>query len=870
MHSITEKVAALENCERVGLVLVQFSSPFAGDEPELLQQHDYKGDRIHWKETEYITERVDRFRALLRKLTGQGVFSPEVPAIIAFPEYSIPRQAHDGLQDFADTHNCILVPGSYYEDREDDATYRNNVCIVYLPNQRPIVIVKKNGFRDEQAALSVRNDMPSIVHLLGTNSHLPEFSITVAVCRDYLVPYERGSDGRFISLLDWQRPGLNLVVMCSSQMALFEARAAFDIRGLPGTRRITALCNCSGYGIEKRPVTGSAIFGPMENPDERGGDVIESLRGDHEGILTTVVHLNNELARVELKPDKRVLLPIRRAFKYNAFFERQANGRMDVRFEEIKNSGQMQRGVWHPAFLEYLERRIVMHLFPTRQYERVIEVINNKRIRGVTALAVEGKHDVLFRYYKPGDSTPNLSESYYCTLTPREFADIFDVDQQLAIAIQPQDIIKFRSVPVVQKTDNLKEWEERFRKISALIPMNLAHPRRGDLLAKTAKLARDWDDPSVSAADRERLEPIFFENREITLPISSYETGRINLREKFILISAGTNDQGKLGQFETQVILQWLLPMEEVRSIYRISKNIDAIHFDYWVDIFAEPWKIAEIVLRISAIGNKMKLPTGTRTIEVLKFHATESIQGIHTTDFGRTIDLFLYDTRKVDEDIASQASAEEFGRALTYLMKCSDAWYQQHEAPEGSRAKSITDKIRIFYTYLFWGNIAKQKEVRDDYLIKAGTAWGEMFQHLEAQFEGILRRHLGCSDKDDVWARSEYLLKRLPGVSEKELAFIRRNAAQIVFALAKKDDTFTWSLPQSLNEAQETYSKKLTPFRNKMVHAEQAILYLHTFPTPHRTEDGWTIEQIITITADLISLKNGCSGWLGDPNPQP
>ena len=870
MFSISEKVTALENCEELGLVLVQFGSPFTGDHPELDQQHDYKGDRIHWKETEHIRNRVDRFRALLDKLTGQHVFSPTFPALVAFPEYSIPKEGHEGLQDFADAHNCILVPGSYYEDREKDDLYRNNVCVIYLPRQAPVRIVKTHGFRAEQDALTVRPDMPSIVHLLGSNTHLPQFSISVAICRDYLMPFGRSADGSYTSLMDWQHPGLNLIVMCTSQMALFEGRAAFDIRGLPGPRRITALCNCSGYGIEGRPVTGSAIIGPKENPDASVGDVIESLRGDHEGILTTVVHLNSaELTRVEWKPDKKLFVPIKRAFKYNAAFQRDNSGRMEAQLEEIRNSGQRQRGVWHPALLDHLERRIVMHLFPTRQSERVKEVIDNKRIRGVSALAVEGKHDVLFRYYKTGDAAPNFMESYYSSLPPSEFIDIFDVEQQVAIVIQPEDIIKYRSVPVTRKSVDPKGWNERKEKIQALIPMNLAHPRRGDLLAKSSKLSGDWNDPSVPDADRKRLAPAFFTERETTLPISSYESGRIPLREKYVLVSAGTNDEGRLRQFESEVVLQWLLPMDEVRSIYKISKNIEAVHFDYWIDVFAEPWRIAEIVLGISARGYKLKLGTGTRTMEVLKFYLTESNQGIHTTDFGRTIDLFLGDSRKVDEKIGSSALLEDFGSALGFLRKCAEGWYAQQEAPEGPRAKPITDNIRMFYAYLFWGNIAKQQEVREEYLIKAGTAWGEIFQHLEAQFEIILRRHFGCAEHDDVWARSEAHLRQLQ-VSDKELVFIRKNAAQHVVALAKKDATFTWSLPESIDDTLEIYTKKLTPFRNKMVHAQQAILYLHVFPAPQRPQDGWTVDQIVGFTADLISLENGCNGCLNASAPLP
>jgi hypothetical protein len=209
----------------------------------------------------------------------------------------------------------------------------------------------------------------------------------------------------------------------------------------------------------------------------------------------------------------------------------------------------------------------------------------------------------------------------------------------------------------------------------------------------------------------------------------------------------------------------------------------------------------------------------------------------------------------------------EDFGSAQSFLRTCAEGWYAQQEAPEGSRAEYLTNNIRTFYAYLFWGNIAKQREVREEYFIEAGTAWGEVFQYLEAQFENILRRHLACSEHDDVWSRSEDLLRQLE-VSDKEIGYIRRNAAQTVMALAKKDPNFMWSLPDGINETLEIYTKRLGAFRNKMVHAQQAILYLHVFPTPQRPHDGWTIDAIVSITADLIRLGNGCNDSLNRTPP--
>jgi hypothetical protein len=852
------QLAALRECEQVRLILVQFRSSIGADPPELFLQQDAKGARFEWKRTSQIKDRADRFWSVLNSVRDTGLFGPAL-SLIAFPEYAVPKEAHVGLQAYADESNCIVVPGSFYETDPTSDVAHNNVTCIYIPHAAsPIKIVKRHGFQEEAEALAVSDKLPNIVHLIGGNKEVPKFSITVAICRDYLMPYKLTEQNQYTSVLDWANPGLNLVIMCSSQMSLFEGRGAFDVRGLPGARRITALCNVAGIGIEGKNVVGSAILGPRADPDSGVGDIIESLRGEEEGLIVGDLLLTNpELARVEWKPDKKVFVPVKRAEKFRINNIEDAAGRTTITLTQIEEPAPAERGVWHPAFLEHLDLRVVMELFTTRQYERLKDAIDHKKIKYVSAFAIEGKYDILIRYYTPARVKPSFRETLFSTLDKDEFDEIFAEDEESAqIVIAPEHIIKFRTMPVRQKAQDKRAWSRRRSAIEKLIPTNRANRRRRKLLERICRLSRNWNDPKYSQPERDEVSDVFFDSREQVPPISSYDTGRTNLREKYVLISVG--DPTKRREFETEVINKRLLPLPEVRSIYRINDNIDGTHFDYWIDIFAEPWENAEIVLGIGSWGNDLNLPTGTRTMEVLKFHLLESVEGVHATDHGHEVHLFLADTRRIDEEIWSVVSSPDQARQdVQFLQTCSMGWYDQQDAPEGPDADRLRRSVRQFYCYLFWGNVADDIRKRSDLLMRAGAAWHSIFQHVEAQYTVILAKHTNYAGKGDVWKFVATFLKD-KGVKSELVDGIGSSVVELVFQFVRNDSSFSkFPLPiGTVGEATRYYKDKISRFRNKMAHANESVDYLQVLPH-QKMPDGWDIDEIVLITARLIELLN-------------
>jgi hypothetical protein len=88
-----------------------------------------------------------------------------------------------------------------------------------------------------------------------------------------------------------------------------------------------------------------------------------------------------------------------------------------------------------------------------------------------------------------------------------------------------------------------------------------------------SKLSKNWNDPNVSEADRRELAPIFFETRESAFATHAYERGTDPRRQKYFLIAVEASSQIKRHEFETRIIEQMLIPLAEVRSIYRIAAS---------------------------------------------------------------------------------------------------------------------------------------------------------------------------------------------------------------------------------------------------------------------------------------------------------
>jgi hypothetical protein len=301
-----------------------------------------------------------------------------------------------------------------------------------------------------------------------------------------------------------------------------------------------------------------------------------------------------------------------------------------------------------------------------------------------------------------------------------------------------------------------------------------------------------------------------------------------------------------------------------VRSIYRINQLVDGQKFDFWIDIVAEPWRIAEIVLEINVKANELEVEAGTRTMEVLKYYLSESVQGVHATDFGREIMLFLEETRTIDSEIANGWLPDEDGAELTneLLGLCSKGWYEQTEAVEDDSEEAIMleRKIGRFYAFLFWGNIAPRK-VNAEHLRQAGAAWNDMYQSMERMFIEIVCEHLKCP-KEAVWQSVQVRLKEL-GVPDGEVGKIRSAPVEQVFHFARRDRGFTYFKDINLSETMNLFKEGITLMRNATAHADQRVELLNV--ALPEGEQRIAMRDIVKFTGDLIDLSNLASDCLSE-----
>jgi predicted amidohydrolase len=306
MNLLEKDISGHLSTSKLRFLIVQLNSPF-GPEKELAFFAQF--EQFQWLDKGSIEQRRRKIASLIEFLRS----SPELrPDFLVFPEYAVPKECHVLLREFAAAQRCIVVAGSYYETERGQPLYRSNISTTFLPDDS-LRIVKRNWYPAERDAMQALPAEPNVLRLKWRYGKENKFaSVSIFICRDYLIPYDANSDGLHISLLDWDRSGLNIVVMCSGETRLFHGAAAFDVRRLRGgVGKFVALCNCAGAGIDGSD-GGSALLGPTGSGRRERDDVIVQLPSGAEGMILGEIDVDN-VAVVETKPDKVVHDPLMRS-----------------------------------------------------------------------------------------------------------------------------------------------------------------------------------------------------------------------------------------------------------------------------------------------------------------------------------------------------------------------------------------------------------------------------------------------------------------------------------------------------------------------------------------------------------------------------
>jgi hypothetical protein len=688
---------------------------------------------------------------------------------------------------------------------------------------------------EEAAALAVAPDEANTARLVWSAGG-QSYSISVYLCRDYLTPY----DNARTSQLDWDRPGLNLVIMNSAQTSLFEGQAAFDVRRLRGPGKFVALCNCAGTMIDGEGNTGTSLLGPTKSNRRLRGDIIEQLPADAESLLIADLDLQ-DIALVEIKPDKHVHDPLGTVRRFRVVWD-QTEGK--ARLDPLLDIRPAERGVWHPAFLKVVQRHIALLLYPSSRYRAVKDAVEASRVRHVSGASLTGIFDVLFRLYEPDAATEDFPKVPYRTLTDEELGKIVRTDQLMKLAVQPEQIYKYRTVPV-PRVDH--RWGRKKAEIERLLPKRPDNEDRHRLLNAACRLARDWNDTTITDEQRRQVEPFFLEQHEL-VPRLGRDSGN-TLRQRLVLVQLSPDANWEI--FENAIIRDWLSEVQDVRSIYRLSRKQGWPEFHVWIDIIADPYDADAIVAQLESRCEDLNIEIGVRSMDVMEHLIKESVEGVYNGDFGEKAKAFLDSLHpQMHQDLDVALTRELHNVVLAF----ADAWFDQSDGDPNDQG-AVQEKTTAFYQHFFCGNFSKSPDARKDHLRQAGTAWHDIYQILELNCTTLLLKALGVRDRADLGqALSEYFGPK------RGVDFLHQIKDNTIRALLEYMNAANLEFQDvGMKEWRREISGNLAAFRNAMTHEDRRTDRLRIVQKPSQEQID-AVREIGGLTQVLLDMERAVS----------
>ena len=348
------------------------------------------------------------------------------------------------------------------------------------------------------------------------------------------------------------------------------------------------------------------------------------------------------------------------------------------------------------------------------------------------------------------------------------------------------------------------------------------------------RLSRDWNSAEIDEAEREQLGRFFFEKRE---PVEMLgRGGRLDLRQRFILVSIPRHKDSARRFFEDTIIRSWLVHDSRVRSIYALETPARQEQFDFWIDTISNPYEADELVQRLfEKCSSEGDFEIGLRSMELMKHLLTESVEGIADTDNDQQTVWFY---RRLEEagdarfDMPSVNS--HWGPVSRIAGSCHKCVNVLHTGEPAETVKRILD----FHTNWFKGNFHFDGTVRADSLRDASHAWHDIYQNAEELAEKVRKAHV-----PDVDA---YL-------AEHKINPIHFRESQIRLVMhAVSKGVITCRDPNNVGSQHNQVSK----FRNDFVHGNRFVKALPLVAAPASevlSDERWS--KLIDRTNDLINL---------------
>lgn len=704
MNVVERELTHLGNERALKIVSVQLVSPFTTGEMEAHKFHKW----ISWKTSEAEKKRRQKVEAVLDTLRSRD------HDVLVFPEYSVPESLHetDIFQRYADAKNCIVIPGTFCPTSATSlfAEYaRSNIGIIYIPRQERLIISKNELHPDEVDFVKSQPDLANCARLIWPIPDGPQASINIFICRDYLKPFRQllgAPKLQMISELDWMREGLNIVLMESKESNVFLGRAAAEIRRLRGPGKIVLFANSASNGSE----LATALIGPAPDRKIEFGDVVECVPAESEGILSSDVSLSGVEYTV-VRPDRIIRSPIQ-----NTKIDLLAIENNVAQLKPLTRHGpRLRRGIWHPALLATLERKIIFDLYQTRKIGPIRETFK-RRISSVYAAIIRGFDDVMIRRY---DKNTGRHLGYpFSNMTEEEQIAIFGT-HTASIYVEPESILKYRG----NKFDP-SSWRSERRKMNDLLEDERYQEERIDAIAA---LAEDWDSSQIENSVRDGISVAFNNRVEITIPLD--QDVQNGIFETYVLMGvADQHDQRSFKEF----LIGKLLDDDNVREVFHPIAT--SLPFQYLIKLKCTTGKTDQIILNIREEAEQHNFMMGTRIFGVVEYLQKESVIGLANTNVTPEVKLLMERLRLAD----AQASLRLDLRPQTEQFLQIAKIYAAQRLSAVRVSEELYEDLTAFYCNLYFGNFTPKdtNRQRRRYLQYAHNSFANMFQHVEREAE--------------------------------------------------------------------------------------------------------------------------------------
>jgi hypothetical protein len=448
-----------------------------------------------------------------------------------------------------------------------------------------------------------------------------------------------------------------------------------------------------------------------------------------------------DIRYVEVKPDKLQDSPITDAV-VNYFALEDDVGEVLLTPEEEHPEA---RAVWHPAFLEEINRVIVIELLVARRLSHAILELSS-RAKNVYAGVIRGVQDIIIRRYayqsdaEASGMIPSLA-SDFTGLKKADIEELFEERDRLRLMIYPSGIYKYRGMNTLRQP----------RQIRAAIARDLARSGKPHDLKRFDRKIGEICQAAISSSRELGIAPelkcYFLPELETNVPIG-YQYGN-GIRETYVLMAVQIHQDHMNSLFYEEVIGNILMNSAHVKEIFKIGlADPDGLRFDYVVKIKAQPYDTDKIIAALREWRDDTDAKIFTRTFDVTDVLQRTSIQGISDFDISEKMAGFR---RVLYNDAGHNAGS---GNMLDWAFKerFSEIANEWHSAYQTAITLNSEETVRIcteifVSTYLLY--ISPQSE-RDQNSKRISSALHDLYVTIEDAAEPAVLNYLGC-DKASI-----------------------------------------------------------------------------------------------------------------------